>query len=114
MLPPQSFYYVWFKSSWGRLKPAGRHLRFLIISSKFVKTESMYADSRKIHIIEAVLRVEDEKILSQIEQVIEKSQANGKKFSAQEFVGILSKEDALSMDKAIAEGCEQIHPDDWK
>lgn len=74
----------------------------------------MYADSRKIHIIEAVLKVEDDKILSQIEEVIEQSDNAGKKLSAFDFVGTISKEDAELMEKAIEEGCEQIHPDDWK
>ena len=29
-------------------------------------------------------------------------------------VGIWSKKDAALMEKAIEEGCEQIHEDDWK
>ncbi len=75
----------------------------------------MYADSRKIHIIEAVLKTDDDKTLSQLEQVIQQSpHKNEKKISAHNFVGILSKEDAELMEKAIEEGCEQIHPDDWK
>ena len=74
----------------------------------------MYPDSRKIYIIEAVLKVEDENVLSEIEQVIKKSQTNGRKISAYNFTGILSKDDAQLMKKAIEEGCEQIHPDDWR
>ncbi|MCY7420805.1 MAG: hypothetical protein LH478_03570 [Chitinophagaceae bacterium] len=74
----------------------------------------MYADSRKINIIEAVLRVEDEQVLSQIENTILQSKANGRKVSAHDFVGTLSKEDAALMEKAIEQDCEQIHPDDWK
>ncbi len=74
----------------------------------------MYADSRKIHIIEAVLKVEDEQTLSQIERVIQQPKPNGKRASAHDFVGTLSKEDAALIEKAIEEDCEQIHPDDWK
>ncbi len=74
----------------------------------------MYADSRKIHIIEAVLKAEDEKILSQFEQVIERAEQHVKKRSAKDFVGVRNKEDAEAIEKAIEEGCEQIHPDDWK
>ncbi len=74
----------------------------------------MYADSRKIHIIEAVLKVEDEQILSQIERTIQQSKPNGKRPSAHSFVSTLTKEDAALMEKAIEEDCEQIHPDDWK
>lgn len=36
------------------------------------------------------------------------------KKSAHDFVGLLSKKDVQLMEKAIEEGCEQIHPDDWK
>ena len=74
----------------------------------------MYTDSRKIQIIEAVLKTEDEETLSQLEQVIQESQKPERKFSAHDFVGTLSKEDAALIEQAIEEGCEQIHPDDWK
>jgi hypothetical protein len=74
----------------------------------------MYTDSRKIHIIEAVLKVEDEQTLSQIERAIQLSKPHGKRTSAHDFVGTLSKEDAALIEKAVQEDCEQIHPDDWK
>jgi hypothetical protein len=74
----------------------------------------MDTDSRKIQIIESVLKTEDDETLSQIEQVIQESQKPEKKFSAHDFVGTLSKEDAALIEQAIEEGCEQIHPDDWK
>lgn len=74
----------------------------------------MYTDSRKIHIIEAVLKTENDETLSQMEQVIEQSQKAERKFSAHDFVGTLSKEDAALIEQAIEEGCEQIHADDWK
>ncbi len=74
----------------------------------------MYADSRKIHIIEAVLKVEDEQTLSQIERTIQQSKPNGKRTSAHSFGFTLSKEDAALIEKAIKEDCEQIHSDDWK
>ncbi len=74
----------------------------------------MYTDSRKIHIIEAVLKVEDEQVLSKIENTILQAKANGRKVSAHDFVCTLSKEDAALMEKAIEQDCELIHPDDWK
>jgi predicted HTH domain antitoxin len=43
-----------------------------------------------------------------------KAFSSKKKLSAHDFVGILSKEDAILMEQAITEGCEKIHPDDWK
>lgn len=74
----------------------------------------MYTDSRKINIIESVLKTNDEKTLSALEQVIEKSEKTVKKKSASAFVGIWKKEDAETIEKAIEESCGQIHPDDWK
>ena len=74
----------------------------------------MYTDSRKIHLIEAIIKTEDENTLTQIEQVIEKTAKQGQKKSAKDFAGIWSKEDAELIEKAIEEGCEQINPDDWK
>ena len=61
-----------------------------------------------------MLKVQDEKILSKLEEVIEKSGKTEKSRSAWDFVGIWNKEDAEAIEKAIEEGCEQIHPDDWK
>ena len=71
----------------------------------------MYADSRKIQIIEAVLKMEDAITLSQVERVIAK---NSNRTSAHNYTGILSKDDVLLINKAIEEGCEQINSDDWK
>ncbi len=74
----------------------------------------MYADSRKIHIIEALLKVEDDETLSQIEEVIGKEAVQPAKIAARDLFGIWGKEEAEAIEKAIEEGCEQIHPDDWK
>lgn len=61
----------------------------------------MYTDSRKIQIIEAVLKTEDEETLSQIEQIIQESQKPENKFSAHDFVGTPSKEDAVIIRSTI-------------
>ncbi len=74
----------------------------------------MYADSRKIHIIEAVLKTEDEKILSKLEDVIEQITKPGGSRSAKSFLGRWSNKDAATIEKIIEEDCEQIYPDDWK
>ncbi len=73
----------------------------------------MYADSRKIHIIEAVLKAKDEKILSKLEEVINQSAKSIKKLSAKDFVGRWTSKDGEAIEKAIEEGCEQIDADDW-
>lgn len=74
----------------------------------------MITDSRKIHIIEAVLNTSDETLLSGVEALISNSREPAKKANAYDFAGLISKEDIELMEKAIEEGCEQIHPDDWK
>jgi hypothetical protein len=73
----------------------------------------MLADTRKIHIIEAVLKTDDEHILSEVEKIVSQP-TQEKKISAFDFVGTISKEDAELINKAIEEGCEEINPDDWK
>ena len=74
----------------------------------------MYTDTRKLHIIEAILKTDDEATLSIIENAIKQPEKNGRKKTAKDFAGIWSKEDAEAIEKAIEEGCEQINPDDWK
>ena len=71
----------------------------------------MYTDTRKIHIIEAILKTDDEATLSIIENAIKQPEKKGRKKTAKDFAGIWSKEDAEAIEKAIEEGCEQINPD---
>jgi hypothetical protein len=76
------------------------------------KSELMYSEARKMHLIEDLLKVKNEAVLIEIESVLKKAAGNQQK--SHDFVGLWSKEDAESIEKAIEEGCEQIHPDDWK
>lgn len=76
----------------------------------------MYPEYRKLHLIEEVLKVKNEAILIELEAVLKKHEQEKKhsKSTAHDFLGAWSKEDAVLIDNAIEEGCEQIHPDDWK
>lgn len=76
----------------------------------------MYAEARKINLIEAVLRVSNEAVLAELETVIKKIPAKQekRKMSAHDFLGVWSKKDAALIEKAIQETCEQINEDDWK
>jgi hypothetical protein len=76
----------------------------------------MYADARKIHLIEEVLKVTNEAVLIELETVIKRKSAKQakKKLTAHDFLGVWSKKDATLIEKAIEESCEQIHEDDWK
>lgn len=75
----------------------------------------MYIESRKIHLIEEVLKVEDESTLTALETVLKKAKkAKEKKYGIYDFVGILSKKEVAQMRKAIEETCETINENDWK
>lgn len=76
----------------------------------------MYSEARKMHLIEDLIKVKNEAVLIEIESVLKRA-AQEKQVgrpSAHDFVGMWSKEDAEAIEKAIEEGCEQIHLDDWK
>lgn len=76
----------------------------------------MYSEARKLHIIEAVLKTENEAVLAAIENIVGQNFAVSKKtkgrFSA--LLESLTNEEAESMKKTIAENFEKISPDDWK
>jgi len=76
----------------------------------------MYSETRKINLIEKLLKISNEDTLLELENVLKKSKLEGRKksLSANNFVGVWSKEDADLMSEAINESCEQIHPDDWQ
>ena len=76
----------------------------------------MYSETRKINLIEKVLKISNEDTLLELENVLKKAKLEGQKkpLSANNFVGVWSKEDADLMSEAINESCEQIHPDDWQ
>lgn len=76
----------------------------------------MYSEARKMHLLEEVIKVKNEAVLIELESVLKKaaSAKDQPRLSAHDFVGLWSKEDAESIEKAIEDGCEQIHPDDWK
>jgi hypothetical protein len=77
----------------------------------------MYTEARKINLLEAVLKVNNEAVLVELETVLKKSKSRKEKqpsFSAHDFLGVWSKKDAALIEKAIKESCEQIHEDDWK
>ena len=78
----------------------------------------MNTEARKLHLITEVLRITSEETLAELEIVLEKSKDKevsiGKKSGIYDFVGILTKEEAGEMRKAIEETCETINADEWK
>jgi hypothetical protein len=75
----------------------------------------MYGEAKKLHLIEEILKIENEAVLVEVETVINRSKLHpvGRR-NFNEFAGMLSDEEASELEKIIEEGCEQIHPDDWK
>lgn len=69
-----------------------------------------------MHLIEALLRVEDEKVLRDLEVILTtKTPASPvPQKSFKDFAGIWTEEEADKMKKDIEEACGQIYPSDWK
>lgn len=75
----------------------------------------MYGEAKKLHLIEELLKVENDAVLSEVEHILLKNKLvkqERKKFT--DFAGMMTDEEADELEKIIKEGCEQIHPDDWK
>ena len=75
----------------------------------------MYQETKKMHLIEEVLKVNNEETLAELETVLVKSKSEKKeKTSILDFVGVMSRKETTQMRKAIEETCETINADDWK
>ena len=75
----------------------------------------MLTEVRKLHIIEALLKTDDESTLNAVEEIMYlKNGADPKKRDFSEVLGIITEEEAEQMIKVIEENFEQIHDDDWK
>ncbi len=75
----------------------------------------MYAESRKIQLIEEVLKVNNDHLLTELETVLKNGRkAKSNKLSLNDFVGVLSKKNATELRKVIKETAETINADDWK
>ena len=62
----------------------------------------MYIESRKIHLIEEVLKVEDESTLKALETVLKKAKkVKEKKHGIYDFVGTMSKKEAAQCVKLL-------------
>lgn len=75
----------------------------------------MNGEARKLHLIEEILKIENDAVLQEVESVISRSKLQavpGK--GIEDYVGIWTNEEAEEMKRIIEESCEQINPDDWK
>jgi hypothetical protein len=71
----------------------------------------MFAESRKLHIIEAVLKTMDESVLNAIEMIVDRDiVAENAKGKFIDLLGTLTAEEAETMKKTIEENFEKINP----
>lgn len=71
----------------------------------------MFTEARKIQLTEEVLKTTDENTLTSLEKLLRKPARKTKRRSSHDFSGIWTRKDATLIEKAIEDGCEQIHPD---
>jgi hypothetical protein len=74
----------------------------------------MFTNAQKINLIEGLLKTSDERILHEVETILNKKTALEKKKTLADFVGVWNKKDTATIQKAISETCEQINESDWK
>lgn len=74
----------------------------------------MFTDERKLHLIKEVIKVKNEAVLAEIEEILNINNKPLKKLNIDDFVGIISESEADEMMRAIAETCENIDENDWK
>ena len=75
----------------------------------------MYAEAKKLHLIEELLKVDSDIILAELETILAKSngqlpRSNGFK----DFQVTLTLEEVNELERNIEEGCEQVNAGDWK
>ena len=77
----------------------------------------MYSETRKLQLIEDVLKITNEATLIALENFLNKIKNKVKlpeDSPFEEFSGIWSEEEADEISRIIEDTCETIHPDDWK
>ena len=76
----------------------------------------MLLEIRKLQLIEELLKVNDDQVLSELEALLSQQSSDEKsnKNLTVKFSNIWSVEEANEVNHAIMEGCENINPNDWK
>jgi phage terminase large subunit len=76
----------------------------------------MQGEARKLHLIQAILKIDNDAVLTAIETIVDQDVNIDQGFKANfsDLLGVLSEEEAESMKKVIEENFERINPDDWK
>jgi hypothetical protein len=72
-------------------------------------------EAQKLHLIEEILKIENEALLAEVETVIARGKLHAvKRKSFTEFAGMMTDDEVNELEKTIVEGCETINADDWK
>lgn len=75
----------------------------------------MYSDAKRIHLLESILKEQDDAVLNAVEKLLvvagDTSNATTT-FDFASITGLLTQEEGDELDRIIEEGCEQIHPMD--
>ena len=82
---------------------------------QYQKHVKMYGEAKKLHLIEEILKIENDSILSQLEAIINSNKVlflNKSSFKA--FAGKMTDDEVGELEKIIEEGCEKINEDYWK
>jgi len=75
----------------------------------------MYLEVRKLHLIEEVLKINNEATLSALEALLKNARETGVvKPNIKDFSGIWTKEEANEIEHIIDESCDTINSNDWK
>ena len=75
----------------------------------------MFTEARKLHLIDEVLKTNNEETLLALESLLKKpKKIKTEKVSIYDFVGVLSSKEAAQIEKTIAETSETIYENDWK
>lgn len=74
----------------------------------------MYAESRKLHLIEKLIKTDNDAALNEIETILFnlKNQSPSKK-SFKSFVNAIEADELNELKSNIESGCEQINKDEW-
>jgi len=74
----------------------------------------MYAEARKLQVIEQILRIENDSILDEVEAIIKNKSITNRKNGFKDFSGIWTEKEAEEIKRTIEESCAKINPNDWK
>ena len=73
----------------------------------------IYTESKKLHLIEVLLKEKDDEVLKQVEKVLTAS-TNKSSSKFNNFSNRLSEKELDEFERNIEDGCEQINENDWK